>query len=433
MADLKNQAFFGICPLKSSFLIPFLILTSLFRHEAGGQGLQVRPGLLFEAAYTGDLVTNLAGGVEQGAVYLDNLDLMFTLETEGLLKWNGGTLFVYGLGNQGGSPSRLVGAAQGVNNIEAPTSWRLYEGWFEQILFDTRLSMLAGVYALDTEFDVIRSASPFLNSSHGTGPDLAQSGQLGPSIFPFTSAGVRVKAVPLDELSVQFALLDGVPSNPDNPRGTHVIFGTDDGLLLAAEVDYHFPQADTTSTRRDSRRRRLSRQQEPLFKARLAAGGWAYTESFNDLEAVDSQGVPLRRRCNRGIYALGEWNVYQNAVDPGQGLTVFARVGFTDDRVNRIGAYTGGGLAYTGLFPGRDRDQTGLGIAAAHNGGTFKRFWRGAGRTAADTEVNIELTYQALIGRWLTFQGDVQYVVNPDTDPSLSNALVTTFRIQINP
>jgi porin len=48
-----------------------------------------------------------------------------------------------------------------------------------------------GLYDLNSEFDVIEAAALFLNPSHGIGPDFAQSGRNGPSIFPVTSLAIR--------------------------------------------------------------------------------------------------------------------------------------------------------------------------------------------------------------------------------------------------
>ena len=53
-----------------------------------------------------------------------------------------------GLGNQGGDPSRHIGDAQIVSNIETFDTWRLYEAWVEQQLFEEKLSLLAGLYDL---------------------------------------------------------------------------------------------------------------------------------------------------------------------------------------------------------------------------------------------------------------------------------------------
>ena len=98
--------------------------------------------------YTGEMVSTLSGGVRRKTVYLDNMDLTLTLDVERLLGWPGARVFVYGLGNRGGNPSSHVGDAQGVSDIEAFDTWKLFEAWVEQQLFDARLSLLLGLYNL---------------------------------------------------------------------------------------------------------------------------------------------------------------------------------------------------------------------------------------------------------------------------------------------
>ena len=55
------------------------------------------------------------------------------------------------------------------------------------------------------------SASLFLNSSFGIGPEFSQSGLEGPSIFPNTSVGARFAIKPIEEIVLRTAALDGVP------------------------------------------------------------------------------------------------------------------------------------------------------------------------------------------------------------------------------
>ncbi|TDI96625.1 MAG: hypothetical protein E2O76_11425 [Caldithrix sp.] len=95
--------------------------------------------------------------------------------------WKGASFFLYGLGNSGGNPSENVGDAQIVSNIEGPDTWKFYEIWIQQNLFLGKLSVLAGLYNLNSEFDVIETGQLFLNSSHGIGPDFSQTGLNGRS------------------------------------------------------------------------------------------------------------------------------------------------------------------------------------------------------------------------------------------------------------
>jgi porin len=72
------------------------------------------------------------------------------------------TVFLYGLGTQGKSLSESLGVVQTLSNIEAPASWRLYEAFVEYLAAAKRLSVLAGLYDLSSEFDVLSTAGLLL-------------------------------------------------------------------------------------------------------------------------------------------------------------------------------------------------------------------------------------------------------------------------------
>ena len=55
-------------------------------------------GIDFAAVYTGDVFSNISGGIRRQTVYLDNIDLTMALNTQRLFNWDGGAIFIYGLG-----------------------------------------------------------------------------------------------------------------------------------------------------------------------------------------------------------------------------------------------------------------------------------------------------------------------------------------------
>ena len=116
----------------------------------------------FEAVYIGDVLANLSGGLRRKTEYLDNVDLTFTFEPEELLGWKGATFFLYGLGNREGDPSAdNIGDIQTVTNIEAYNTWKFLEAWFQQDLLLGQLSLLLGLYDLNSEFDAMETAGFF--------------------------------------------------------------------------------------------------------------------------------------------------------------------------------------------------------------------------------------------------------------------------------
>jgi porin len=389
-------------------------------------------GLSFELVYTGEVYGNVSGGLARGARYVDNFDLVLAGDLEQLVGWSGGSFLVYGLGNNGGVPSDLTGDLQIQSNIEAPRAWRLYEAWLEQTLFDDRLSIKAGLYDLNAEFDVNETGSLFLNSSHGIGADFAQSGVLGPSVFPVTSLAARVRWTPLEDLFVQGAILDGVPGDPKDLTRTAVILSRDDGLLLVGEIGYLAEGEALFAGHHETRPGRRGPKEPPhTLATKLALGTWAYTAEFEDVLRVDASGQPVEDRGNWGLYVLGEQAIYSEPTEPGQGLSLFLRLGYADPRFNQLELYSGGGLVSRGLIPGRDRDQVGFAVAAGHNGSDFEQARQRDGLPVDDAEVALEWTYRWHLLGWATVQGDVFYIVNPGATAEVDDAFGLMLRFEI--
>jgi len=369
-------------------------------------------GVEFEAVYTADVFSNVDGGVQRGSGYLDNVDLTIAFDAEKLFGWSGAVFSLYVLGNQGDSPTDYIGDAQGVSNIDADDTWKIYEAWLQQELWSGKVSLLAGLYDLNSEFDVMETAGLFLNSSHGIGPDFSQTGRNGPSIFPATSLGLRVRFQPTGNTYFQTVVLDGVPGNPDNPNGTQIVLDKKDGLLLTGEVGWSTEAGPYQSYRK------------------VALGGYLYTSKFDALIRKDAVGNPARLRGRPGFYVLAEGSVLRED-DPEQGLAMFARFGVADDAIYQLSAYLGAGMAYTGLLPGRDQDLLGVAVATARNGHPFKLSMLNTGTSVEAYEVALELTYRVALFPWLVAQPDVQYIINPGTERALSNALLISSRFEI--
>jgi len=354
--------------------------------------------------YKFDEISNTAGGRKTGTDSLDNLNVIFSLDGEKLFGSAGTSARFNFLNNNGSKPgATLVDNAEGVDNIEVRTPGaRLYEAWVQQNFMKDRFSVLAGLYDLNSEFYVTDSSGLFLRPTFGIGSDMGQSGKNGPSIFPITSAGVRVKVQPSHDFFVQAVVLDGVPGNPDNARGTYIQFNRGDGALLAAEADY------------------LPGNESPNGK--IGVGAWQYTEKFDDFTDRDASGNPVQRTSD-GMYVLAERRVYAVPGHDDQGLTMFARIGVASGDVNRFDYAWSTGAVSTGLF-GRDKGQLGLGVEGAHNSEKYRK----SVGTADGSTMAWELTYSDNLTTWLSVQPDIQYIIHPDTNPALRNALVVGAR-----
>ncbi|MEX2490886.1 MAG: carbohydrate porin [Nitrospirales bacterium] len=398
-------------------------------------------GVRLDIVNTVDVLSNVSGGIRKKTATVGDLDLLLTIDMNKLIDDWKGTLFVYGLGTYGDDPGKHVGDIQAVSSIAGPNTWKLFEAWYQQNFFE-RFSLLAGLYDMTSEFDVMVSASElFVNASFGTGAEFAISGKSGPSTFPATALGIRGQAIVNDSLMVRAVLADGVPGNPNDTDGTHILINEDDGLFSALELAYYqFRPADTPDTKREilagkPRRltfRRVGRSAPHEYEAKVALGLWGYTTKLEHLSKVDNAGVPAKRDGTYGLYGLAEYDIYHEPGDTDQELTLFGRAGMADPKANRFSQYYGGGFVYTGLLPGRQFDQTGLGVAAAINGKYYKRSQRNAGQSVDTAEITLEATHAFFVNPDLIIQPDVQYVINPGTVPGRKNALVLGARLEVN-
>lgn len=384
---------------------------------------------LLNVAYKGEFWGNFAGGADTGIRYLDNLDVNLEINFGALpLGLKGTTVYVYGLGNQGGSISELVGDVQGLSNIETANSWRIFEVWAQKKFFLANSSILVGLYDMNSEFNVLNSSLVFINSSHGLDAALALSGVLGPSTFPYTSVGSRIKINPLGGWVLQAAVLDGIPSNPANPQGTKIFFREQDGLLFLAEMGlYSIGRQQLQLRNRTTRLQHLLGRGAGGGRYKFALGGWAYSKKR---EGWKSDGTGER---DMGVYGLGEYQIYLEPREPYQGLTIFGRASITNEKANRLAGYIGGGLLYHGLFPERSQDEFGIAIAHAINSSIYREqspFLNG--RPSQQAETGFELTYMAVLTSSVSVQGDVQYIINPNMNPNLDDALAAGLRLLLS-
>ena len=378
-------------------------------------------------SYTGEVVADGAGGVRRGATYTGAAAAQITVALGPIVGWPGLKLFVFVLDTHGGAPSDRVGDVQGVDNLQAPARLRLEEIWLQQNGLDNRLSVLAGRYDLNSEFYRLQSAGLFVNSSFGIGPELAQSGAEGPSIFPNTSVGALLAFKSSPNAVLRVAVLDGVPVY--RAHGVARLFAPGDGALLVGEVAI-LERPDSGGAPHNPRFR-VGRGLARPYTGKVAVGAWYYTARFPDLADTLSTGDAVQHRGSRGAYVIAD-RIFWSAKHGGPAsLSAFAQLGLGDSRVDRIGGYAGGGFTFTAPIASRAHDELGLAIASARTGSQYERLQIASGAPAS-SETTVELTYLAPFGSWLAVQPDLQYVSHPGNAPGARYALVPGLRVALS-
>lgn len=350
-------------------------------------------GFEIDLLYKGDVFANVNEALPNKSRTLDNIDFIISHNLQKSIGLENSKVVVHFLGNSGGAASDLSETCQGISNIEAAPAWKLYQLQFESSFFGEQLSVLIGLYDLNSEFDARESSSMFINPAHGIGTEFALSGLNGPSIFPTTSLGIRIKYQNEDGMYFQSAVLDGVPGNPENPYGTHIALSKNDGLLLTAESGIEF------------------RKDEEL-EYKFTIGGWRYTSGAQTLNLQRNYEPNPTLQKNYGIYFSAEKKLYTNAYNPDSKIHGFLRIGMANADVNPVDLYFGCGLTFSSLFA--ETDQFGFAAAYAHSSTHFRATTLYAeGIVVNDFEVILEATYSFQPISWLIIQPDLQYVINP--------------------
>lgn len=353
----------------------------------------------WEASYIAEKWGVLRSEQEAGSRYLDNLDLI----AESKVNFpNVPQISLHGhiLYNNDTSLSERVGDMQSVSNIDAPEALRLYELWLETDL-SRDISVRAGIYDLNSEFDVTENAQLFLNGSHGIGAEFSQSGENGPSVFPITSLALRLKWSFSERWIVQFSTLDAIPGDKNDP--TRSTIGLGDGTLNVIEVGY----------------------QTEWRQVHAALGHWRYSRSGTGSLALKDRALDDK---NYGSYAILEMDLWQDQRVAERRVGAFLRYGVANRSINDLDEYLGMGISYHSPLPQRRNDIAGIALASARASTALKE----SQGTAVDShETALELTYSLGFNSWLTIQPNVQYVINPGLDAALANSWIAGVRFTI--
>lgn len=343
------------------------------------------PAYEWANALTLESVTNLQGGVAKGTRNLANLDLTLAIDSQAAGWWNGGSVFIYVLGNYGKAPSDLTGDLQTISNIQTDNNLKLYEFWYEHSFADGGIKLLAGLHDYNSTFYSLDSAGLFTTSSFGIGPDTSQ---VGPSIFSTTSAAIHLTLAG-EHQYLLLATYDGVAGDPDHSHGTHIKFKKSDGLFNAIEWGVKY---------------------EGAYK--LAVGAWQHTaEVDNPVDGSSSDS-------NSGFYLIGEKYI-------GENIAAFFQYGQADADKNQLDSYIGAGVTLSNAWV--DEDVLGIAFASAQNGSPFLQM-------NADllSKENIwELSYLRPVTSAVSVQASLYAIDNPSMAADIDNALALGLRAYI--
>ena len=348
--------------------------------------------LTFSATATAEVWSNLKGGVETGTVGLTMADATLALD---------GTAFGHAgfsgelsmVATNGNSMSAMIGDLQTASNIENDGALHLYQAWVRQVIGEDT-AVKVGILDLNADFDANDTASLFINSAHGVGPDISGSGPAGAPVWPLGTAGIVAQTKLRPDLTVQAGVFNGVPRDQDHPHAFAAIgHNRDDGVLSIGQADWIFAK-----------------------DVRVAVGVW---HNSAKLPALDPDTTAMVSG-QTGLYG-----VIEGAIPGLEKTRGWIRLGGVEPKASTLSAYFGAGLVRQGLIPGRPDDLIGISVARAQ----LSKGARRSDENLGSAETAIELTYAVQINEHLAIQPDLQYIIHPGGDRTLDDALVIGVRL----
>jgi porin len=385
-----------------------LLALAALGNAARAQGsAEEETGLAVSIGYTGDLRRNTTGGIAVGTAYSDMLDLGATWATNSLFS---DTRFTTNLSvmHLGGDDitGEFVGDLHGVNNIEAPDAWHLYEFWSE-FSFGGRgnTSLRLGLLDLNADFDTPVTSSLFVGPAHGIGTEISQTGGNGPAIFPVTGLGIRLAGEFSEGLHWRVGAFEGTPGDDDEASFAVFDVASGEGSLLIGEMEYVSERVN-----------------------KISVGMWSYTADFDRLDA-ELTTSPQSQNGNHGAYALVDLPL--GNLGPAR-IDGSLRFGVAEERFNPVDQYIGATFVASHPFTSRPDDAFGFAVAYGRTGDLYRTVQALAGIPAAGAETSYELTYRAPITGWLALAPSVQFVSHPGADLAMRDAWVVGLRFELS-
>ncbi len=343
-----------------------------------------------EISYTTDFAVNLRGGYQKGFAWLGKLHAIVDLPVEKFGLWKNGSFHLDYLVTHGSPFSSLTGDFQIASNIEAPSLSTFFELWYEHTI--NNHSFRIGLIDLNAHFLYTDQASSLLNSSFGIQPTLSVN--MPVSIFPISALGFVWEADITPWLHTSTGLFDGIASlQYKHQVMPDLVLNINEGIFIIQEL--HF---------KAGKNRR---------KTNIKLGAWIHTGNFESHQSgYYNENFGIYFIADKPLWSIGKGTLYG-----------WIKGGTAPRYCNVIRYFNGGGLTLQNPFGSNEEDIISLAVANA----IFCHEFRDDPFTKYNETV-LEFTIRKQ-WKFLSFQPDLQYIINPSGLSYLENALCLIFRI----
>ncbi|MFA4981452.1 MAG: carbohydrate porin [Candidatus Omnitrophota bacterium] len=411
----------------------------LSQETASGNWSGLRPtlenaGISISSNYTTDIGGNPTGGLKQVVKYSGFLSLAGAFDFEKIASIKGLSLKVSNFLATGRDISAAIGSFYSPQEVF--TSGDYFFGELDlslSVLDDTFTFEVGRIFAGD-----IFAVSPMFQYYLTGAVDGRLSAIPSDVFFPHYSVaawGTRVTYQPNKDWHIIGGLYNADPNVAIvKMHGSDFNFDMDKGYLAVGQLTYRHGQ-----------------ERGGL----ISPGGVSFGSYYESSRFTDLSNPTKRRHGNYGFYLMadkmiyrGEWPEYEGPphmmsgammaqrlkkpysqqttlpLDRPKGLTVWGAAAIApQDHINTQTYEIATGLVYQGLPPNRNRDVTALAFILGHFSGKLE---------GQSDEMILELNHRFQLGPWCYVTPDIQYIINPNGQSNIKDALVLGLETSFN-
>jgi len=372
-------------------------------------------GIKFSLQDTYDFQGNPSGGRTQMGTVFGRANGTLRLDLSKLVGMPGATIYTSGLFQTGSNLAfTYIGAWDLTSSIAGTHTLRFNEYYWQQVLFDKRLTIRGGQIAAGTEFgnqamgfdDQGSAFKTWINNSLASGLPTVVEAYL--STPPAGKPGLLFRMDPTKNVFIKVGAFSG----------SHNKFSGDE-----SGIRFDLRNAPVAALS-------LGWKTDDPTKAHPGVYKIGIVHNFGHFPQFGSEAMTHGDDVAFGNVGYSLWRVPKpDGTFSHRGVDAELSVTAAPRKLNKSDFETGDGVRFVGLLPKRNSDIAAIGIVYAH----FSRDWSDAleaqhlpGRAS---QSNLEITYKFVFSRWLSIWPDYQYVWKPSGNRQIANAPIFGLRV----
>ncbi len=380
---------------------------------------------------------NISGGVKQGSTFSSQIGLQADVNWEILAGLTGLSTHVIAVERSGSSDSKLFGdnllPVQEIYGSGGDVAVHLVSAYAQETLFNHGLDVAMGRMNVEADFATSSLYCNFLNNGLCGDPKALPGGDIGHSAYPDAVWAARIRVRPTPEYYIEtgvYQVNQGLYGDANFRTGFKLDDSQTSGVYLPVQAGWL-----------------------PVFGEQKLPGhyklGFGYDTSggYQDFgNVLASAPVPgfskLTRTGNLQFWALADQMLFRQGPGPMAGLIALAGYVHNDSNNTAYARQYFAGLLDQGFWPTRMKDTIGVLFTYAKVSGrlaSVQEIEQGLGLPYSNGATGIqshemvfEANYAIHVMTGVTFQPDVQYVMRPDAQTNIGNAVVLGFRAHLS-